>query len=62
MLGQTLLSVGVTEAALSENALAMPALLVFGTVVNTVLINILVWPILWLLLCGRSGNGRVFQA
>ncbi|WP_296679404.1 PrsW family glutamic-type intramembrane protease [Novosphingobium sp.] len=55
-LGQVLLSIGIKEAALGENALIVPSMLVFGTVVNTVLINVLVLPVLWWLV--RSGPGR----
>ncbi len=55
-LGQVLLSAGMNEATLGESALVMPALLIFGAVVNTVLINVFVLPVLWWLL--RSGPGR----
>lgn len=55
-LGQLLLSAGVKEATLGANILVMPALLIFGTVANTVLINVLGWPILWWLLRGAPAR------
>lgn len=48
--GNLLLSAGLPETAFGETSLLLPALLISGAVINTILINVLVLPILWWLI------------
>lgn len=56
LLGNLLLSLGVPESLFGDNSPLLPVLLIFGATINTVLINIPVFAILWWLI--RHGPPR----
>lgn len=56
--GRLLLSAGVPETDFAGTSPFLPALLVTGAVINTVLINVFVLPILWWLLRPVAGRSR----
>lgn len=56
VIGQPMLAMGVTEEAFQPGKLLFSAVILAGALVNTLLINVLVIPILWKQI--RRGPGR----